>query len=75
MPNDVPSLPAYGKPTEHRPVSRPQGIPVLTDQKSQKPLVSLTKKMFKMTKGKKGPVISSRLKLPKPGKKHLVKFY
>jgi hypothetical protein len=77
QPLNVPSLPSYGKPADHRPASKPQGIPVLQDWKSQKPLVSMTKKMFKLgkLKGKSGQVMSSRMKLPKPGKKHKVHFY
>lgn len=44
MNDPVPTLPTYGKPASVN------AVPVLDNHKSQGPLVSLTKKMFKMGK-------------------------
>lgn len=75
---DFTTIPAYGKPLENRPAQTPRGVPILQNWKDQKSLVSVTNKMMKAGikgKGKKGPVLSGKMKLPKPGKKHKVRFY
>lgn len=75
MPHDpsIPTAPSYTPPMEQRKADypHPNGIPTLENWKSQKPLVSITKKLLKL------PKMNARAKLPsgKPGKKKQVKFY
>lgn len=67
MTETVPTLPNYGTPLPRQKATAPAGIPVLANHKDQKPLVSLTKKLFN-TKRMQMPKLKSK-KVPDPFKK------
>jgi hypothetical protein len=69
MDAQIPTLPNYGAPMPRQKAVAPSTVPILTNHKDQKPLVSLTKKLFnkKMTKFTM-PKLKNK-KVPDPFKK------